>query len=328
MPKEFPSAFDWLMHSLHGIIRACMSKKPTAIRSAAIFPGQGSEYPGMAACIREEVILHDIFSRISAVAGKDILAAALGEGPAGLTDVRVSQLALFGTSACYWRLLAESERFDCLAGHSLGLYAALYASGAVSLEDCADIILKVQEAIEITAGNRKGLMASVVGLKAGEVERICSEIGGVYVSNINSATQIVISGWEEHTREACCAAMKAGALGSRELPISFPLHSPLMQGVEDIVIPLVASIAIQEPAIPLLSHLDGKPLDAVGISRVLCGQLTQKVLWRDTVKGLRQGGIERFLEVGPSDVLSKLVRWIERDSEILRAEELVPCQSL
>jgi [acyl-carrier-protein] S-malonyltransferase len=315
------------MHSLHGIISYFMSKKPTTILSAAIFPGQGSEYPGMAACVREGVILHDIFSRISEVAGKDILAAALGEEPADLTDVRVSQLALFGTSVCYWRLLAESERFHCLAGHSLGLYAALYASGSVSLEDCADIILKVQEAIEITSGNRKGLMASIVGLNAGEVERICSEIGSVYVSNVNSATQIVISGWEEQTREACRDAMKAGALGSRELPISFPLHSPLMQGVEDNISPSVALIAIREPSIPLLSHLDGNPLDAAGIFRVLCGQLTQKVLWRDTVKAIRQGGIKRFLEVGPSDVLSKLVRWIERDSEILRAEELVPCHS-
>jgi len=304
-----------------------MSTEPTTIRSAAIFPGQGSEYPGMAAGIGDAVILHDTFSRISAVAGRDLLAAALGGDPAGLRDARASQLALFGTSACYWRLLAECERFHCLAGHSLGLYAALYASGSVSLEDCAAIILQVQDAIELVSGNRKGLMASVIGLKTDEVERICSETGGVYVSNVNSATQIVISGWEEHTRTACRAALKAGALGVRELPISFPLHSPLMQGTEDMVGPFVTSITIQEPAIPLLSHLDGKPLDAPGISRVLCGQLTQKVLWRDTVKALSQRGIGRFLEVGPSDVLSKLVRWIERDSEIVGAEELVPCQS-
>ncbi len=304
-----------------------MSKELTTLRSAAIFPGQGSEYPGMAAGIRDEILRHEIFGRISAIAGRDILAAALGDDTAGLTDIRVSQLSLFGTSACYWRLLAESERFHCLAGHSLGLYAALYASGAVSLEDCTDIMLRVQDAIEIAAGDRKGFMASVIGLKTHEVEKICNEIGGVYVSNVNSATQTVISGWEEHTREACRAAMEAGALGARELAISFPLHSPLMQGVEDIITPLVASLTIREPAIPLLSHLDGKPLDAAGVSRVLCGQLTQKVLWRETVKAMRQNGIGRFLEVGPSDVLSKLVRWIERDSEILRAEELVPCQS-
>ncbi len=315
------------MYSLHGIIHIRMSKEQTAIGSAAIFPGQGSEYPGMAACIKDEEMLHEVFGNISAIAGKDILAAALGEDPEAFTDTRVSQLALFGTSVCYWRLLSECQRFHCLAGHSLGLYAALYAAGSVSLEDCSVIVLKIQDAIEIMAGSRRGLMASVIGLKTGDVERICSEIGGVYVSNVNSATQTVISGWEERTREACGAALKAGALDARELPLSFPLHSPLMQGIEDIISPLMASIAIREPVIPLLSHLDGNPLDAAGISLVLRNQLSRRVLWRDTVRAMRHRGIERFLEIGPSDVLSKLVRWIDRDSEILSAEELVPCQS-
>lgn len=298
------------------------------MRSAAIFPGQGSAYPGMAACIREDTISAEIFGRISAVAGKDILSAVLADDAAGLADVRISQLAVFGTSACYWHLLSASERFRCLAGHSLGLYAALYASGTVSLENCVLIILKVQDAIETVTEGRKGLMASVMGLKAAEVEKICGEIGGVHVSNVNSATQIAISGWEDRARAACAAAMKAGALGTRELPIPFPLHSPLMHGIEDIVSPLAASIPIQEPAIPLLSHLDGKPLNAAGIGHVLAGQLTRRVLWRDTVTAMKQMGVARFVEVGPSDVLSKLVRWIDRDTESLRAEELVPCQSV
>ncbi|NJD55558.1 MAG: ACP S-malonyltransferase, partial [Nitrospirae bacterium] len=224
--------------------------------------------------------------------------------------------------------LRASERFRCLAGHSLGLYAALYASDAVSLEDCARVILRVQDAIEAVADGRKGLMASVLGLKADEMEKICGKTGGVHVSNVNSATQIAISGWEDRTRAACAAAAKAGALGTRELPIPFPLHSPLMHGIEDIVSPLIASIKIHEPSIPLLSHLDGKPLNAAGIGHVLAGQLTRRVLWRDTVKAMKQMGIARFVEVGPSGVLSKLVRWIDRDAESLRAEELVPCQSL
>lgn len=297
------------------------------MRSAAIFPGQGSEYPGMLSCIRDAQITSDIFTALNAIAERDILTAALNESPQELADIRLSQLALFGTSACYWHLLREGERFDCLAGHSLGLYAALYASGSVSLEDCARIILKVQDAIETVTGNRTGLMASIMGLKTDEVETICRETGSVYVSNVNSATQTVISGWEAHTRKACGAAMKAGALGSRELPICFPLHSPLMRGVEDIISPFISSINIHAPAIPLFSHVDGALLDAAGIARLLTGQLTRSVRWRDTVKAIRQQGIIRFVEVGPSDVLSKLVRWIDRDAESLKAEELVPCQS-
>jgi malonyl CoA-acyl carrier protein transacylase len=100
-----------------------------------------------------------------------------------------------------------------------------------------------------------------------------------------------------------------------------------MDGVEDIVRPFISSITIRDPAIPLFSHLDGALLDAAGIVRVLAGQLTRSVIWRDTVKAMKQQGITRFVEVGPSDVLSKLVRWIDRDTESLKAEELVPCQS-
>jgi len=281
----------------------------------------------MLSCIKEAGITSDIFTTLNAIAERDILTAALTENPQELADIRLSQLALFGTSACYWHLLRESERFDCLAGHSLGLYAALYASGSVSLEDCARIILKVQDAIEMVTGNRTGLMASIMGLKTDEVETICTETGSVYVSNVNSATQTVISGLEAHTRKACGAAMKAGALGSRELPICFPLHSPLMRGVEDIISPFISSINIHAPAIPLFSHVDGALLDAAGIARLLTGQLTRSVLWRDTVNAIKQQGITRFVEVGPSDVLSKLVRWIDRDTESLKAEELVPCQS-
>ena len=315
------------MPPLHGIIGHHMIQAPFTTGSAAIFPGQGSEYPGMLSCIRDAGITSDIFGALSAIAGSNVLTAVLSEDPQELADIRISQLAVFGTSACYWHLLRESERFQCLAGHSLGLYAALYASGSVSLEDCARIILKVQDAIETVAGSRTGLMVSIMGLTTDEVEKICRETGGVYVSNVNAAAQTVISGWEEHTRKACSAAMRAGALGTRELPICFPLHSPLMDGVEDIVRPFISSITIRDPAIPLFSHLDGALLDAAGIVRVLAGQLTRSVIWRDTVKAMKQQGITRFVEVGPSDVLSKLVRWIDRDTESLKAEELVPCQS-
>jgi [acyl-carrier-protein] S-malonyltransferase len=165
-----------------------------------------------------------------------------------------------------------------------------------------------------------------MGLKTELVEDICRQAGDVFVSNINSATQTVISGWRDDMLAACLMASEAGALGVKELPILFPLHSPLMQGIGSIISPFLASIEISEPAIPLLSHLDGRPLDAEGIADVLREQLTRKVLWRDAVRAIRQKGISRFVEIGPSDVLSKLVRWIERDAESFRAEELLSCQ--
>jgi len=297
------------------------------IRAAAIFPGQGSEYPGMLSCIRKVPITDEVFGRINDVAKRNILEAMQDHAGQGLNDPVVSQLAVFGASACYWDLLREKEDFQCVAGHSLGFYAALHASCAVSLEDCAGIIINVQKAIESVSGSSSGLMASIMGLRTEQVEEICMQLDDVYVSNVNSVTQTVISGWKNAVQSACSMALEDGALTVKELAISYPLHSPLMDGIHDMIMPSIQSLQIREPKVPVISHLDGRPLDAEGIAHVLTTQLTEKVVWRDTVKAIRQMGINRFVEVGPSDVLSKLVRWIERDAQSFRAEELIPCQA-
>ncbi len=281
----------------------------------------------MLSCIRKAPITDEIFGRINHIAKRDILEAAQNHTDYGLNDPEVSQLAVFGASACYWQMLRKNENFQCVAGHSLGFYAALYASEAVALEDCAGIIMNVQKAIETVSGNKSGLMASIMGLKTEQVEEICSQLDNVYVSNVNSITQTVISGWKDAVQTACSMALEDGALAVKELAISYPLHSPLMDSIEDMIRNYVALLEIREPKVPVISHIDSRPLHAEGIAHVLSTQLTKKVLWRDTVKAIRQNGIDRFVEVGPSDVLSKLVRWIERDAQSFRAEELIPCQA-
>lgn len=297
------------------------------LTAAAIFPGQGSEYPGMLSSFRRSPVTDEIFGRISSVAGRDIFKTAQDKTDLGLNDPVLSQLAVFGASACYWQLLCRKENFQYVAGHSLGFYAALYASGAVTLEDCAAIIIDVQEAIKTIAGNRQGLMASIMGLTTYQVEEICRQLDNVYVSNINSFTQTVISGWKDAVQSACSMALEDGALGVTELSISFPLHSPLMKGIEEVIWQAVAPLKIKTPEVPVISHIDSRPLQTEEIAHVLAIQLTKQVRWRDTIKAIRQEGINRFVEVGPSDVLSKLVRWIERDAQSLTAEELVPCQT-
>ncbi|MBI5847261.1 MAG: ACP S-malonyltransferase [Nitrospirae bacterium] len=297
------------------------------MKSAAIFPGQGSEYPGMLSCLRKSPAADEVFGRINHVAERDILEAAQHLADYGTIDPVVSQLAVFGASASYWQMLGRMEDFQCVAGHSLGFYAAVYASGAVSLEDSAAIILKVQQAIEAVSGNTSGLMASIMGLRTEQVEEICMLLDDVYVSNVNSITQTVISGSKDAVQSACSMALEDGALSVKELAISYPLHSPLMSGIEDVIRNAIAPFEITDPKVPVMSHIDGSVLDSQGIARVISTQLTRKVLWRDTVKAIRQKGINRFVEVGPSDVLSKLVRWTERDAETYRAEELIVCQT-
>jgi len=296
------------------------------LKAAAIFPGQGSEYPGMLTGLSSAPITAEVFGRIDHVAKRDILASVQGHAEHGLSDPVVSHLAVFGASACYWDLLRQRENFQCVAGHSLGFYAALYAAGALTLEDCAALIITIQQAIQTVSGQRPGLMASIMGLRTEQVEEICVQLEDVHVSNINSVSQTVISGWKDAVETACSMALEDGALAVKELAIPYPLHSPLMSSVQDLIMPFIQSLTIREPQVTVISHLDGSRLDAKGIAHVLATQLGRKVVWKDTVKAIRQMEINRFVEVGPSDVLSKLVRWIERDAQSFRAEELVPCQ--
>lgn len=298
------------------------------MKTAGLFPGQGSEYPGMLRSISGQTITHEVFSRINEISGRDIFSAASYGTEDVLRDPLNAQLSVFGTSACYWHMLRGQTDFYGLAGHSLGFYSALYAAGSISLDDCIRIIIRVNEVITNMTNGKKGLMASVIGLKAGELEVICRESGDVFISGINSATQIVISGIDADVRKACEKALQSGALGARELPIPYTLHSPMMEGIESVLRPFISQIEIREPEIPVLSHLDAAVLDKSGIEDVLCGQLSKRVAWRDTVRYFADAGISRFLEIGPSDVLSKLVRWIERDADISRAEEAINCQGV
>jgi len=298
------------------------------MKTAGIFPGQGSEYPGMLECISEYELTKYVFGRINEISGKDIFRVTV-EGPESrLREPLIAQLSVFGTSVCYWHLLNNQMDFNGLAGHSLGFYSALYAAGSIPLDDCIRIIIKVHEAIDSLMKDRSGLMASITGLKTEEVKNICNDTAEVFFSNINSASQIVISGSASGVKKACERALQAGALSVKELPIPYPLHSPMMDGIENILRPFINRIEIKKPSIPVISHLDNTVLDQKGISDVLCGQLSKKIMWRDTIKCFASSGINRFVEIGPSDVLSKLVRWIERDAESLRAEEVLDCLSV
>ncbi|MEW6108234.1 MAG: ACP S-malonyltransferase [Nitrospirota bacterium] len=295
------------------------------MKMAGIFPGQGSEYPGMLKCIEEYGVTAKVFSVINENSGRDIYRTALEGREDELKEPLAAQLSVFGTSACYWHMLKDSMDFHALAGHSLGFYSALYAAGSLSLDNCVKTIIKVHETIDEISGSGAGLMAVIIGLKAHEVDKICSDAGDVYVSNINSATQIVISGTECDVKKACGTALSSGALNARVLSIPYPLHSPLMEGIEGRLRHFISKLELKKPSIPVISHIDAGILDIDSIVDVLSGQLSKKVMWRDTIKYLAGAGIAGFLEIGPSDVLSKLVRWIERDAESLRAEEVLNC---
>jgi len=286
-----------------------------AHKTIGLFPGQGSEHREMFVPLRECLSdeLERVFGRINALSGRDIL----GRSIRGALD---AQLAVFGTGACYWEALSKRFEFDALLGHSLGFYTALYASGSIGLDEAIGIIIEAQRAIEEISNGRHWEMAAIIGLKVDECEQLCKKIGGVFVANINSASQAVISGKADMVNYLLKKALEAGALSVKTIGIPYPLHSPFMKGIKDILRPFVLNMDIKEPIIPVFDHTEGGILDRKGIIETLAGQLEKKVLWKDTL--LKTMG-KRFIEIGPSSVLSKLVRWIDRDAEATPAEEII-----
>lgn len=290
------------------------------MKTVCLFPGQSSEHPGMFAGLEGRKQFQRIAVRILQTTGHDI------SSQDALIDPLTAQLAVFGASACYWQMLPGNVQVAALAGHSLGFYSALFAAGVLSFDECLRIIVAVHEAIERSSQGIEGRMATVIGLSEESVAGICARSGHVFVAGVNAATQIVISGKRQAVADVCSSALDAGALGARELPIPYALHSPLMRDIDEHLAGLSASLEIRTPAIPVMSHVDASVLDRDGIARVIRGQLGQKMRWRDTVVALAGSGASRFIEIGPGDVLARLTRWIVRDAETMTAEEMLNCQ--
>jgi len=281
---------------------------------AGIFPGYGSEYAEMFCPLSCYPRVGEIMEHLDEAAGREVITSL---------DVPLSaQLAIFGASVCYWNILGKQHSFSVLAGHSLGLYGALYAAGSLSFRDGLRIIVEAQRAIESLAiPEYQGgwAMAAVIGLKLNDCERMCARVGDVYVSHLNSATQILISGKAKAVRQAGEIALEAGALSVKDMGIPYPLHTPYMDGICNSLKPLVSDLDIREPRMRVLDHTSGRAMtDAASVRDVLAGQIARRVLWRDTVIAL---GVSSYVEVGPSSVLAKLVRWMHRDAEVVTAEE-------
>lgn len=285
-----------------------------------IFPGQGSEYLGMLRSLKGYTIVDKVFGEVKKLSGVDLYRFIM-EGPLDtLKKPLNAQLSVFGVSVCYWELLKKRYKFKTLAGHSLGFYTALYASGAVGLKDSIKVIIEAQRAIEEISDNGRWAMTAIIGLRVDECEVLCANAGDVYVANVNSMTQVVISGKRDMVKYVTEKAIERGALSIREIDIPYPLHSPFMIGIGKRLMPFINGIRIEEPSIPVFDHTGRGFLKKQEIMSVLSEQLENKVLWRDVIMGLDS---HVFLEVGPSDVLSKMVKWIKRDAEVITAEEII-----
>lgn len=274
---------------------------------AYIFPGQGSQAPGMALELYPS--FKEQMERANEILGFR-LTDIMFEGEAeDLKATRVTQPAIFLHSV----LLAQSQAQapDMVAGHSLGEFSALVAAGALSFEDGLRLVALRAQAMHECCERQPGAMAAVINLPDATIEEICAGIPGVVPANYNAPGQVVISGEEAAVEEACAQLKAAGAKRALKLPVHGAFHSPLMEPAREQLAAAIEATPFQAPRCPIYQNVDGLPAtDPALIKAHLLQQLTSPVRWTQSIGNMLSDGATHFVELGPGTVLQGLVKRI------------------
>ena len=295
------------------------------MKRAFVFPGQGSQFPGMGKELAEASpaarhLLEEVDDALS-----QHLSRLMFEGPeSDLMLTENAQPALLAASLAVMRVLEAEAGFDIarqaayVAGHSLGEYSALAAARALSVPDAARLVKRRGQAMQKAVPVGLGAMAALLGLDidaARDVAKAASSGDLVCaVANDNSPGQIVVSGHAAAVERAIGLASERGARRSIMLPVSAPFHSPLMQPAAEVMKDALADTALQRPAVPLVANVTAKETsDPDEIKELLVEQVTHMVRWRETVELFAANEVEEVVELGAGRVLSGLARRINRD---------------
>ena len=280
---------------------------------AYVFPGQGAQFVGMGQDLynssNEAKNYFDKANDILEFGITDIMFAGSDED---LKQTKVTQPAVFLHSVISALVMGTDFRPDMVAGHSLGEFSALVASGALSFEDGLRLVsaraFAMQKACEINPST----MAAVLGLDDNKVEEICSQIDGVVVAaNYNCPGQLVISGKKDDVAKACELMKEAGAKRALPLQVGGGFHSPCMQPAKEELEKAIRATVFSKPVCPVYQNVDGKPYtDVENIKNNLIAQLTSPVRWTQTVRNMAADGATEFVELGPGTVLQGLIKKI------------------
>jgi [acyl-carrier-protein] S-malonyltransferase len=274
-----------------------------------------------------------VFAHASEATGLP-LAELCFDGPIErLSETEITQPALVTAElACLAGLTAAGVRPGYVVGHSVGEYAALAAAGSIDDRTAAHLTRERGLATAAAAAESPGAMAAVIGLDDAAIERLCDGIEGVWAANYNCPGQVVVSGTLDGVDELMRAAEEAGARRVVRLKVSGGFHSPLTASAADRLAPVLEAVTFAEPQVPFFSTVTCRLEGARGIVPILLEQLTAPVRFTQAVLALRDLGVRAFVEVGPGNVLSGLVRRIDRGltsvsvsgpDDIARARELV-----
>ena len=290
---------------------------------SVVFPGQGSQYPGMLLdYIDKEPKVKSLFLESSDLLDLDLIHLLRKGSVQDLSKTEITQPLMLTANIALWCLVNEFlERPICVAGHSLGEYAALVAAKVLSFKDALSLVKERSKLMQSAVPDGKGGIAAVIGLTEEEVSRVCKKITKnlgedhlVNIGNINSQNQIVISGTKEGIQLAIKECKISGAKKAIPLAMSVPAHSMLMKSAADILVEAINLVEFNIPVMPILHNIDAdSETDPKRIKIKLIEQMYKPVRWLDTIKKISDKGASTIIECGPSKVLCGLIKRISRE---------------
>ena len=292
-----------------------ISEKTTAF----IYPGQASQYVGMGSDLYEEYdSVKNLYSTASELLGFDLAELSFNGPIEKLTQTSVTQPAIFTHSYALTMILQDNGyNPGYSAGHSLGEYSALVAADSIGFIDALRVVKVRANAMQKACDKNPGTMAAVIGMDLVRLERLCSKVGdggSVRVANLNSPSQLVVSGTHDAVHEVMISAKENGAKIVKELNVSGAFHSSLMASAVEELDESLRTTNISVPSFPVYTNFTALPLsDPDEIMNSLSKQITNPVKWYPTILNIAAQGVTNFMEVGPGKVLQGLIKRIDKN---------------
>lgn len=281
------------------------------MKTAYVFPGQGSQFPGMGKALYESSAkAREMMEKANDILGFRITDIMFGEDAEALKATNVTQPAVFLHSVCLALCTPDLPAPDMVAGHSLGEFSALVACGAIGFEDGLRLVAARAGAMQKCCEAVPGGMAAIIALPDSRIEEICAATEGVVVAaNYNSDGQVVISGEKEAIAAACEALKEAGAKRALPLGVGGAFHSPLMEPARKELAAAIEATTVNKPQCPVYQNVTASAeTDPDTIKANLLAQLTAPVRWSQSVKAMVGAGASNFIEIGPGTVLQGLIK--------------------
>jgi [acyl-carrier-protein] S-malonyltransferase len=282
---------------------------------AYVFPGQGAQFPGMGKDLYEvSADARQLFKKANGILKFSITDIMFGEDAEALKQTKVTQPAIFLHSVILAKVLGKSFEAEMVAGHSLGEFSALVATGYLSFEDGLKLVSERAKAMQKACEQNPSTMAAVLGLENELVEKICKEIKEIVVpANYNCPGQLVISGSNRGVDVACEKLLEAGARRALKLPVGGAFHSPLMEPARKELEKAIDETNFSKGICPIYQNVTATAITNPEEIKVnLKKQLTASVLWTQTMQQMISDGLCSVTEVGPGKVLQGLFKKVDR----------------